>query len=118
MKEGLPIYHMASGSVQNCSCEALGTILNLTSLSDADLLSVSAALTITNTAAIKDVVMEERCVGILMAEELRTLVSQQSATTLKPIAKLSRIYSTRLMYREADLLRYLNRSEDKLNAFN
>lgn len=116
MRGGLPIHHFAKGAVEQLACRTVERILNRTQPSAAVLSSFSGALTITNTGAIRGILLEERCLGLSLVKDLQSKVRTLTASSHSPIGRLFKSYQARLLYHEGDLLQYLNWSRQCLAA--
>jgi hypothetical protein len=116
LKDDLPIHHWAKCTVQAFVCQTLERVLNRTRVSAAELASLAPELTVTNMAALKDIMIHERCLGLYFAGYYKATAAQIRATPSSPIGKLLRIYQSRLLYHEDDFLQYLNWSQQCLEA--
>jgi hypothetical protein len=106
-KDDLLIHHMIRRVSQVCVCQTVERLVNRMTISEADLLSLSAALTVTNLAAIKECMVTERCFGLFWAEYFKSIADQMESGLSRPLSKLFRVYEARLVYHEDDLLQYL-----------
>jgi hypothetical protein len=117
LKGGTPIHYFIQAAAEEHACQVAERIVNRTSVSDSDLMTISAVLTMTNAGNTKEMMMEERCLGLWMAEELKSQAAQRTGgIIISPWRKLSRMMQGRLIYRDADLLDYLEWNRRCLEA--
>ncbi len=107
LKNDVPVHFMLKGAIHMSVCQALERVLNRVRLMDDDVRQLQARLTITNVQATKEYWGDERCLGLSVADALRTKATQIKNASLSPIVRLLKAYQTRLVYRDDELLDYL-----------
>jgi hypothetical protein len=110
-RNGMPIHGMSKLATQGWVCWTLNRILNRTPIADSDLMSISDFLTSTNLGATKEFMTSERCLGLFHANQLQSVAGQTTGHTLSPVRWLLKSYETRIIYRDQDLLNYLESNE-------
>jgi hypothetical protein len=92
-------------------CSTLERVLNRTAIADSDLMSISDSLIITNLGTTKQSVIFYRCEGLFHANYLQSLANQIRIYTLSPVRLLINSYRARIIYRDQDLLNFLEGNE-------
>ena len=88
-------------------CESLNQILSRTEISEADLRDISDDLPVADGGFVKELFINERAFGVSGAEKFKTVADQVGAR--HPSVG-------RMIYRDQDLLEYLNRMDTNLAA--
>jgi hypothetical protein len=105
------IHGLSKLAAQGNACWTLERILNRTVISDSDLISISDSLTSTNLGITKEFIINERCFGLFHADQLQNLARQATGHTFSPVRLLLKSYEARTIYRDQDLLNYLETIE-------
>ena len=107
LKNGVPIHSMIRFIIEARVCNSLNRVLNTTALTDHDLMTLPALFSDTNRGAAKDIMMQERCLGLFMADKLRSQIGRPPHAIL-PLGWLIHSYRDKFIYRDQDLLNYLD----------
>jgi hypothetical protein len=115
-RNDLLIHGASKRSTQLRVCWSLNRVLNRTAIEDTDLISISGLLTSSSLGMTKEVMLNERCFGLSQASQIQSLARQTRGYTLSPARILIRLYQSRIIYRDQDLLNLLDRYERSLAA--
>ena len=107
----MPIHGLVKLSIERWVCMTLNRVLNRTVIADSDLMSISDSLTSTNLGTTKEYMISERCFGLSQANQLQSLAKQATSHTFSPVRLLIKSYQARIIYRDQDLLNYLEWDE-------
>jgi hypothetical protein len=110
-RNDFPIHGMSRLAAQDWVSSALERILNRTVIANSDLVSISASLTATNLGATKEFELNERCMGLFHASQFESLADQEAGHSFTPVRFLLKSYQARTIYRDQDLLNYLESDE-------
>jgi hypothetical protein len=115
-RNDFPVHGFSKLAAQGWVCETLNRVLNRTAISDSDLISISDSLTSTNLGITKDFIINERCFELFHANQLQSLAKQAKGYAFSPVRLLVKQYQARMIYRDQDLLNYLEWNERDLAA--
>ena len=110
-KNDFPIHGRAKLSMEVYVCWTLERILNRTAIADSELMSIPESLTPTNLGTTKEFIINDRCLGLFHANQLQSLAKQTTSHIFSPIRLLFKSYEARAIYRDQDLLNYLQSNE-------
>ena len=110
-RNDMPIHGFVKLATQRWICSTLDRVLNRTAIADSDLMSTSASLTLTNLGTTKEFIINERCFGLSQASQLQSLAKQATGHTFSLVRVLLKSYQARIIYRDQDLLNYLESIE-------
>jgi hypothetical protein len=110
------IHGLVKRATQGWACETLERVLNRTAIADSDLISISDSLTSANPGTTKELVINERCWGLYHANYFQSLGKQVTSYSFSPVRLLLKSYEARVIYRDQDLLNYLEWNERDLAA--
>ena len=120
LQNDVAIHGMIRFTIEERVCNALNRVLNTPALTDQNLLTLPALFSDTNCGATKDIFMQERCLGLFMTDymtdELRLQAVWSPMHALIPLGWLIHSYRDKLIYRDQDLLNYLDWNDRYLAA--
>ncbi len=88
-------------------CRTLNRVLNRTELADSDLEAISDGLISTNLGTFKECLINERAFGMFHARKFQSLAEQAANRPSSILGRPIRLFQARLLYRDQDLLNYL-----------
>jgi hypothetical protein len=104
----LPIHQMVRLTGESIASDVLQHVLNRVALQDTDLAWLGTNLTTTNLDGVREYVVTERCMGIFDANTLRSEAGGTDSAGLSTSNGVARTWRGYLVYRESDLLNYLD----------
>lgn len=114
LKNDTPLHGMMKYFVENLVCSSLSRVLNRTTVPDSDLASLTASLTATNLGATKMMLIQERCLGLSMAYAVKSAANQATSHVTSPVRLLIKSFEAKAIYRDQDLLNYLEWCDSSL----
>ena len=98
-------------------CISLNRVLDRTALADSDLANLSAHLSRTNFGATKELLLNLRADQLAIAEYVQSIAAASGRTrSISPVRRFLRSYQSKLIYRDQDLLDYLDTAEAGFSA--
>jgi hypothetical protein len=95
--------------IEEWVCNSISRVLNRTILVDSDLEILSGSLTRTNFGMTKELLINERALGLSIAEYVQSLAAASGKTqSISPVQRFLKSYQSKLIYRDQDLLDYLD----------
>jgi hypothetical protein len=115
-RNDIPLHGLVKLATQGWVCWTLNRILNRTAIADSDLMSISDSLAVTNLGTTKQFMINDRCFELFHANQLQSIAGQAKGYTFTPVRLLVKSYQARIIYRDQDLLNYLEWNERDLAA--
>lgn len=112
LKSDTILHGLVKQAIEKWVCRSMNRVLNRTILADSDLRTLFDSLTRTNFGTTKELLINERAFGLSIAENLHSLAAASGQTaSFSPVRRFLKSYQSKLIYRDQDLLDYLNKVE-------
>jgi len=112
LKSDTILHGFAKQAIEKWVCRSMNRVVNRTILADSDLRALSDSLTRTNFGTTKGLLINERAFGLSIAENLHSLAAGSGQTaSFSPVRRFLKSYQSKLIYRDQDLLDYLDKVE-------
>jgi len=109
------LHGFARQAIEKWVCSSLNRVLDATMLANSDLQLLSDSLTCTNFGTTKELLINERAFGLSVAEYIRSLADASRRTqSFSLVRRFLKSYQSKLIYRDQDLLDYLEKVDTGL----
>jgi hypothetical protein len=106
------LHGLARQAIEKWVCSSLNRVLDRTMLADSDLQLLSGSLTRTNFGATRELLINERAFGLSSAEYIRSIAVASGQTHgFSLVRRFLKSYQAKLIYRDQDLLDYLDKAK-------